>query len=122
MPKRAQLARSIAIGGWVLLIAATASAYSAMKLIDDFKDATSTRVFKHDIDQHGAHVRVGLKLTSGKAAATLRDGSGAEVWRQDFKPGKLVGEADIDGKPGTWQVELALEHATGRYSIGLKNR
>ncbi|HYL06508.1 MAG TPA: hypothetical protein VE075_10735, partial [Thermoanaerobaculia bacterium] len=71
---------------------------------------------------HGAHLRVSLKLDEGKAAVTLRDGGGAEVWKRDFTPGKTADEADVEGQAGTWQVDLALDHATSRYDIGLKAR
>lgn len=123
MPNRSWLARRIAaVAVCALLTAAAAHAYSAMREANAFKDTTATRVFKHQIGHRGAHLRARLMLTAGKAAVISRDGGGAVVWQRDFTPGNVVGEADVDGAEGNWQVELALDHATGRYDISLRQR
>jgi hypothetical protein len=123
IPNRPRLTRPIAAAALcALLLAVAAFTFSSMREVNEFKDATTTRIFKHQIGDHGAHLRAGLALTAGKAAVTLRDGAGVEVWKRSFKPGKLVAEADIEGIAGTVQVEVALDRATGQYDVSLRSR
>ncbi len=64
-------------------------------------------------------LRVGVELTSGGLAITVRDPAGAEAWTQVWEaPEDEVTSARFGGASGDWTVEVDFrDGATGRYDL-----
>jgi hypothetical protein len=105
----------------LLLASAQALAYSAMKQIYSFHDASDTKVFKHQLKEgkKGESFRIRLSLEAGKATCRVVDGDGTVKWEEQFNQGSVTRATRLEGASGDWRVELALDHATGHFSIRL---
>jgi len=97
--------------------------FAVMKETNTFKDATETRIFKHPVraDAKTAELKVDLTLDRGEATCRLRDARGEVRWEKKLGAGTFSEAQRFGANAGTWQVELELQGASGRYSFRLKD-
>ena len=121
-----------ALASFVLLVALVGSGsqcallgehFSLMKETNSFKKATETRVFKHPVkaDAKTAELKAEVTLSSGAATFRLRDAEGKVRWEKQLGIGTFSEAQHFGANAGTWQVELDLKGASGRYSFRLKD-
>ena len=95
--------------------------YSGLSDSDSVRNATETKVFKHELRQPavGARLTVGLKLSEGEAVVRLIDPAGTKRYEKTFRAGRASIEETFHGGVGQWQISVDFQRATGRYSVKL---
>jgi hypothetical protein len=94
-----------------------------MKETNTFKNATETRIFKHPVraEAKTAELKADVTLNGGAATFRLRDAKGEVRWEKKLGAGTFSEAQHFGANAGTWQVELELQGASGRYSFRLKD-
>ena len=101
----------------------SAKSISGMLESESVKQSNEVKTYKHHVsdDFKGTELKLDSKLTAGTAVWKVRNPEGKVVWQEAVGAGQLMKVQRLQGSPGVWSVEVALQSATGKYKVRLKD-